>query len=299
MALVVFIALTMLQKILSNNAPEQLLSLGGTTSLLELSNSGPFPENMRYFKTILVGSKRGSLYLVNLDPDFSKISASQLLAEGESGAKPFPVYSMESDGSNALFCGGGDRYVSVWKGRQSTGKKDWRMTQRLGPHTGWVKDVVYANEKLFSIGCHCIETWKPDENGNWGHVSKSSIESDPKMGVTLSSDLLCLASIASGRLLSGGVDGRIHQWDTNTMGKPELSLPAHCGRVNALTADSTQKILFSVGHDGCLKSWYCSNRSIHAIDSKCIRTGVRALSVACWVDDFGESLRIVVGDNLG
>jgi hypothetical protein len=65
---------------------------------------------------------------------------------------------------------------------------------------------------LFSIGCKCIETWKKREDSDeWVHLFKSLIESDPMQGSTLSSDLLCLCSLAeNGRIESGGVDGRIH-----------------------------------------------------------------------------------------
>eukprot|EP00551_Chaetoceros_affinis_P007780 CAMPEP_0203670362 /NCGR_PEP_ID=MMETSP0090-20130426/6452_1 /ASSEMBLY_ACC=CAM_ASM_001088 /TAXON_ID=426623 /ORGANISM="Chaetoceros affinis, Strain CCMP159" /LENGTH=262 /DNA_ID=CAMNT_0050535195 /DNA_START=169 /DNA_END=954 /DNA_ORIENTATION=+ len=43
----------------------------------------------------------------------------------------------------------------------TSNKKNWSINSRLGPHTGWVKDVIYdhTNDLIYSIGCNCIEIW--------------------------------------------------------------------------------------------------------------------------------------------
>ena len=113
--------------------------------------------------------------------------------------KPYPIYSMllwsekqQTDSSiisqtqktnqsklfnwtapvtietNYLVCGGGDRYVTIWEETKhiSNDKESppapWKVTARLGPHTGWVKDIVYNSKqkRIYSIGCNCIESWE-------------------------------------------------------------------------------------------------------------------------------------------
>lgn len=140
---------------------------------------------------------------------------------------------------------------------QQTEEKKWSCRQRLGPHTGWVKDVLYDHRRdiLRSIGCNCIESWERelDEEGElWAHAAKRSIESSLEGVATLSSDLLCLcASDEMDRFYAGGVDGRIHAWSCDpSLPKPLYSIGAHKGRINFLAYASTAKLLFSSGHDG-------------------------------------------------
>jgi hypothetical protein len=179
---------------------------------------------------------------------------------------PFPIYTLafskNKPKNGVLFSGGGDRYVTVWRKQQQTsssppqGRNEdlWTTaSQKLGPHTGWVKDVYYdgVNEILHSIGCNCIESWKkmPTEKENdepilFSHWKKSTIESSPTAGSTLSSDLLCLCGTTSIRqgtnnenlgrskmmddlLLAGGVDGRIHVWNSKGMGNHLYSAGQH------------------------------------------------------------------------
>jgi WD40 repeat protein len=157
-------------------------------------------------------------------------------------------------------------------------------------HTGWVKDLHYdtSNDILHSIGCNCIESWKKkmptekDEAPLFSHWKKSTIESSPTDGSTLSSDLLCLSgtrhvSNENGSkmdlLLAGGVDGRIHVWNSKEMGgnQPQSSLAAHDGRVNCLCfLDASQNILLSGSHDGLLKCWSMKHvpHHVHDIDDE-------------------------------
>jgi hypothetical protein len=95
--------------------------------------------------TVIAGTKNGKILC-------SEIRLNGSWTELQGYRSKFPVYSMALDTDRAapkLFCGGGDRYVSVWK--QGT------YEQRPGPHTGWVKDLQYdeANRLLYSIGCNC------------------------------------------------------------------------------------------------------------------------------------------------
>ena len=206
-----------------------------------------------------------------------------------------------------LFCGSGDRYITVWhnkgKGTSEEEEEGWSVVQRLGPHTGWVKALVpvetpaiklSASEtknqplvggvRLHSIGCNRIETWdifqteseqeqqqEMSPTSQWRHTRTTrSIESCPNQGSTLSSDLLCLAAWQD-KLLSGGVDGRIHLWSSSPQQKmePLQSIAAHQGRVNALATVALQQVsndhndnggtsassclLVSAGHDGAVQ----------------------------------------------
>ncbi len=155
--------------------------------------------------------------------------------------KPYPIFSMASlpydrhhyhhSQSNTMtgckqiiFTGGADRFISVWEeesahaAEESTASSLWKIKERLGPHTGWVKAIAslqlhHHNDDndleshffLFSIGCNCIEVWKSrreKENYDGGddrvgsylmHFDKLQVDSSVELGCTLSSDLLCLA----------------------------------------------------------------------------------------------------------
>ncbi|MGK3747639.1 MAG: hypothetical protein ACI8RD_008135 [Bacillariaceae sp.] len=163
----------------------------------------------------------------------------------------YPIYSIAVSSSSSseipsieedrlLFCGSGDRWISVWRkkvvGNNGNNNGGFEFVQRLGPHTGWVKDLVFdkRNFLLHSIGCNCIESWDCSiiDNNNTAptssfirHVTKRTITNSPTLGSTLSSDLLCLCLVPTSDitddeesssqlqlLVSGGVDGRIHLW---------------------------------------------------------------------------------------
>ena len=244
----------------------------GITSILKLSWHGPTDS-------LVVGTKRGSLLILKQDEllrakDPEEIQVHSIQAEENvedppsSPKTPFPIYSLArstTPNGGVFFSGGGDRYVTVWGVQPTTSpqgrNKDWlwktSSLQKLAPHTGWVKDLYYdtSNEILHSIGCNCIESWKrntPIEKVEaeplvlFSHWKKSTIQSSPIAGSTLSSDLLCLCGTSrqdynengsnTDLILAGGVDGRIHIWNSKDMGnnQPLCSWSAHDGLVNCL-----------------------------------------------------------------
>mmetsp|Transcript_1886 Transcript_1886/g.4931 ORF Transcript_1886/g.4931 Transcript_1886/m.4931 type:complete len:471 (+) Transcript_1886:49-1461(+) len=202
-----------------------------------------------------------------------------------------PSSSSSSKNETLLFFGSGDRWISVWKveTRNSNDRirnfendaPNFEFVQKLGPHTGWVKDLVFDDRSglLHSIGCNCIETWNCSRVDT-GHVhrtplpivhsKKRAIENSPTVGATLSSDLLCLVLISSNTqgsnevpqlLVSGGVDGRIHLWlsDPTVACKADLhgqkplhTALAHHGRVNSIVYSSAINAIYTVGNDGLL-----------------------------------------------
>ena len=172
--------------------------------------------------------------------------------------KPFPIFSMAStsdgDPPIQLFCGGGDRFISVWQLHE---ENKWTCPQRLGPHTGWVKDVLYDHrgDSLHSIGCNCIESWKRADGMEWTHAAKRSIQTSLEKGATLSSDLLCLCALDEADcFFAGGVDGRIHAWSCDTGVKDPLdSIRMHDGRINVMAFSRTARLFFSSGHDGTVQ----------------------------------------------
>lgn len=276
--------------------------IGGVTALCQLPPHFP-PEDV---VLVAIGSKRGSVYLMQIANDDSILSIDELDSETGRIKIPYPIHSMACDGSKTLFCGGGDRYISVWEEHndEAAFSKGWKMIQRLGPHTGWVKAVVFDAEtsNLFSIGCNCIETWKRSDGEGWKHLLKSSIASDPMLGSTLSSDLLCLCVLeGDGMIASGGVDGRIHLWDASKMGEPVFYQSAHDGRVNALAFDKLSNLLLSVGNDGYLRLWLISGGSFE--ECKCVDMGSknRATSLTCWRDTSvsTNALKAAVGTSEG
>lgn len=255
-----------------------------------------------------------------------------------------------NDDKKFIFCGSGDRWISVWKlgnannddiiisnSRNQT--LDFEFVQKLGPHTGWVKGLVYddRNRLLHSIGCNCIETWdcsSVDKGHNdhasspISHITKRTIENCPTTGSTLSSDLLCLCllpSIAKGGkklprlLVSGGVDGRIHLWlskptaertyETTTDFDRRIPLHttlAHDGRVNAIVYSSATNAIFTTGNDGLLCVFRASlNQGFELVSRLKIEEGSKEnssrITVASVTRDFDEQGRcsLVLGSSKG
>ena len=283
--------------------------IGGTTSVHW------FSEN----SSLLVGAKKGGIFIEQKQSRDTNDGERKLVTEfkperdGDDNDEvrwselesnryetKYPIYSMavvspksntkpssSSHDDSFLFCGSGDRWISVWKLAANTladsRNQDFEFVQKLGPHTGWVKDLVYddTSRLLHSIGCNCIETWDCsrlvlDQRASAittskmiSHTTKRSIENSPTMGTTLSSDLLCLCLLpAHGELprllVSGGVDGRIHLWlsdpTTNNMNCkiPLHTTLAHDGRVNAIVYSSATKTIVTAGNDGSLCLFHAS-----------------------------------------
>lgn len=221
----------------------------GVTSLLPIQHHG-----------VVVGDKRGTIRLESLDllDESLRPAAECFCKQNINGIteRSVPVFCLDAASSNLIFSGAGDRYVSIWKKENG----NWFCNEKLGPHTGWVRDVLFdkSHNVLHSIGCNCVETWQlSDEDGKWHHLRKSSIESSPKEGATLSSDILCLCKFDEVYLLSGGVDGRVLVWDSPSMGTPLRSFTAHQGRVNAMEHAEESSFVFTAGNDGKIKCWTC------------------------------------------
>lgn len=262
--------------------------------------------------SIVVGTKKGGIFLRSLNNEDETASGGGNASENDIDCwskvrsdhyeTKYPIYSLASASQTEntaepkgkiVFCGSGDRWISVWKvvWDGSAGNPippNVEFLQKLGPHTGWVKSLVYddENQLLHSIGCNCIESWdcsklnaverrKDDDTFvlDCSHIAKRTIENCPTMGVTLSSDLLslCLMTLPVGSnerpsrcLISGGVDGRIHLWisdprengidntSNNDRRNPLHTALAHNGRVNAIVYSPSINAIFTVGHDGAL-----------------------------------------------
>lgn len=67
-----------------------------------------------------------------------------------------PLFSLAIDeDTKAVAVGGGAGRATSIFGPQG----DW-LTQLQG-HTGWVRDVLFYDKQLFSIGCNFIKVWRP------------------------------------------------------------------------------------------------------------------------------------------
>ena len=257
-----------------------------------------------------VGTKRGKMKKITMstkrkahdddddDDDVQIECIEQMKEDGGSKRKtPYPIFSLMTlpihHHQHHVLSGSGDRYITIWEQDKqkhpNDGVSSWRTKAKLGPHTGWVKDLASSlpnpnrndqdNEEkfIFSIGCNCIEVWKTINGESYDHIHKLMIESSVEMGSTLSSDILCLATSPSYNsnaqqtseqekqqdhhsyyLLAGGVDGRIHQWTICNNSFPDAKVvyvPGHDGRVNALLVCGDLRAAVSIGNDGLVKCW--------------------------------------------
>jgi len=231
--------------------PDEFHGSGGVTGMTSLLPVGE--------EGVVAGDKIGSLRIfessLDDDADDTPRPAAASFCQSINGetSRPSPIFSLDcAADKQQIFSGAGDRYVSVWEKED----KNWFCVQKLGPHTGWVRDVLFIKQtcRLHSIGCNCIETWKPSGDGKWENEKTSQIESSPSHGATLSSDLLCLSLFEEPYFLAGGVDGRLHLWNSSSMGSPVRSMPTHEGRVNAIEY-CTSGLIFTAGNDNKVKCW--------------------------------------------
>jgi hypothetical protein len=283
---------------------------------------------------VIVGTKNGHLLSLTIEytDKASRLSQkypvewlyqqSETSATSKQATRPIPIYSLATIAGTEnimLLVGSADRNVHVWNKNYLNRLDGWKRTQRLGLHTGWVKDIVVlptqSNDndngdgktftksqtfRLLSIGCNRIESWTytnstSSSSGDieWDHVSSTTIESSNNGALcTLSSDLLCLevcrvvSSTQCGTIVAvGGVDGRIHFYCISSE-KSQLqkisSLPAHQGRVNVLSYDTRQQILISGSHDGTIHCWslFNDNKSLDSTN-ECITTPLSSLLIVC------------------
>lgn len=255
---------------------------------------------------VVAGTKNGSLICSSSDDDECQ-NFENWRTIGNSQSK-LPIFSLAAANScqknddkrqqHFLFSGGGDRFVSIWN---ESVRGQYECIDRLGPHTGWVKDVVYdeTNQILHSIGCNCIETW--DCSGQQiAHQKKRSVENSPNDGCTLSSDLLCLCVLDDGSLISGGVDGRVHLWSADvSLGHPIDSTRAHDGRINCLIKSTRRKnLLFSAGNDGNLNLCQIANNTLQKIKT-CTLEGRPRLATMMILAENDDMAHLVVGTATG
>ena len=122
--------------------------IGGTTTLQWCSDSS----------SLFIGTKKGGIYWsdvphkpnenANNDKEIDDEMVRWSKLESKEYETKYPIYSMAMAKSSCdeifLFCGSGDRWISVWKlAANAVSGSDAEFVQKLGPHTGWVKDIVY------------------------------------------------------------------------------------------------------------------------------------------------------------
>ena len=262
--------------------------------------------------SIFAGTKRGVIQQYTFDHRSRTV---ERIKEYTDPTKPrYPIYSMVSraidERKTELFCGGGDRYISVWQ--QSDANEELEFKQRFGPHTGWVKALAFDSRtcRLHSIACNRIETWSWTEATEWSHMATRAIESCPDKGSTLSSDLLCLTmNEGDDCIYAGGVDGRIHVWSSDpSIQHPIVSVGAHGGRVNVLILSSKSRLLFSSGHGGSVQCRKVGSKGLFS-DEACasLQLGSRTatqneevrVTSATLVSEAETSVSLIVGTSAG
>jgi hypothetical protein len=277
-------------------------------------------------ETIVAGTKNGNLYYSysGVDENWSVLDSDSICE-----TNVMPIYSLASSDSY-LFCGGANRYISVWKTKASKKEEHdeekkqkqqssiFQYKQRLGPHTGWVKALVCDQKSrlLHSVGCNCIESWDLASTPIT-HVSRRTIENSPTMGTTLSSDLLCLCLVttktedAHPLLVSGGVDGRIHLWPSDPnrhsyAGQPLESCQAHDGRVNVILYSNLLNAIFTVGNDGAISAFRIRSSGsniglelLHRLKVSNDYSSETRLTSALFVNETQDRCTIALGSHTG
>ena len=289
-----------------------LLHDQGITSLVE--SPGDVDD-----KIFFLGTKKGKILQLQLEvSEDDENDGSIRFLDLDIHDSKYPIFSLAvapSCTSTAevmcLFCGGGDRYISVARAKKND---EFECQQRLGPHTGWIKDLQFDDSSsteqcLYSIGCNRIESWKLAHHETIMFEKKMtrSIDNSPQDGATLSSDLLCLVIVKSQEknfLLSGGVDGRIHIWSTTgSHPSPDSSTRIHNGRVNRLVFSPRSDLIFSVGHDGvlCASGVVNNDDNSPCLDLKCtlhFPNSPRLSSLAV-LDEADQAVDLAVGTTDG
>lgn len=136
------------------------------------------------------------------------------VTKGKSPSPNYCIASIDGTTKTTFLVGSADRYVYVWqmdhtKLKWTNTNSRWNMTQRLGPHTGWVKSLVvlpsvspstgvdspssvhpidtnYVQYRFLSIGCNRMEQWvgsrcQNNEKTEWTHLGTTSISSTPTL----------------------------------------------------------------------------------------------------------------------
>eukprot|EP00438_Fugacium_kawagutii_P019271 Skav217561 [mRNA] locus=scaffold1602:495811:497747:+ [translate_table: standard] len=160
-----------------------------------------------------------------------------------------PFFSLAVDESSQVVAvgGGAGRCASIFG-------FDASLLATLQGHTGWVRDILFHEGQLYSIGCNFIKVWRPKE------ISKAGWRSCSHVGdLEVNGDLLALAA-CGGFLVAAGASRYRHQWKLpKALGRPkdwmdemqaslQVEPSLHKGRVTCLSCWNGR--LLSCGHDG-------------------------------------------------
>jgi WD40 repeat protein len=296
----------------------------GFPSMLGVSAVSIIPEttnfgNQTQRPTIIIGTKRGIVLVARIDANDDHPGL-QLL--GSTTVSEKPVYCLTwseepmMDGTTRVrvYAGCGDRYVSVLEATTASNHETQCLlhqttVKKLGPHTGWVKGLVVAPTTpstflLYSIGCNRIQGWNPD---TWKTAGTVSIGSAVEGTCTLSSDLLCLTTIATNNkdrslVVAGGVDGRIHffrhdLFEVDDDDSWPSCISAHQGRVNSLCFEPTSGILFSASSDATIGCWTMVKGYKGATNLAFLNVSNKVLCCSSWHDK--SNVFVAAGTNDG
>ncbi|CAE7463280.1 unnamed protein product [Symbiodinium natans] len=157
-----------------------------------------------------------------------------------------PFFSVAVEPSTGLVAvgGGAGRAASLFAPNGS-------LLATLGGHTGWVRDLLFQDGQLFSIGCNFIKVWRRhgDAHSSWRHLGDLEVRGD----------LLAL-SVCGGFLVASGASRRHHwfrlsssklrpkEWLAEAQASLTETDSPHIGRTTCLACRGSR--LFSCGHDG-------------------------------------------------
>jgi WD40 repeat protein len=281
--------------------------------------------------SIIIGTKRGIVLVARIDIDSDDASDAYSLPTfrsstndnlglqllGSATVSRYPVYCLDwseeqVDGTSIIriYAGCGDRYVYLLDATTEANaeKQVLRLSteRKLGPHTGWVKGLVAPTPSgipslLYSIGCNRIEGWVPN---TWRPAGAFAIDSAVDGTCTLSSDLLCLTTIARSShgpvVVAGGVDGRVHFFRPDLTGLVDdlwPSISAHQGRVNALCFEPTTGLLFSASSDATIGCWKVEDECKSISRLATLNVSYKVVCCSCWHD--GSTVFLAAGTNVG
>jgi len=209
-------------------------------------------------------------------------------------------YSLDGE---KLFSGSGDKKVKIWDA--TSGKE---LAAVPDTHEGDVIGIIAVPTMIITGGKdNYVRLWNEDGAKQFdieidGGLSSMAVNPSPTEGALYTggtkgmikwwtadrgngdfaeeqgSAIKCMAVTADGKkLISGGADGKVKIWDTDTKKLLDTVDSGHKTGVNAIAIDPKTKVIITAGADGHVKLWDVATKKNLATVENAHKEGVNAL----------------------